>query len=73
MKVTVLLSDDLVKEVEQLSHGKDITECITIALREWVAREEASAMTGDVIHNPLSFIDGFSAEKVRQLNRGKRQ
>jgi hypothetical protein len=35
MKVTVLLPDDLIKNVQELTHGKNITDSLLIALKEW--------------------------------------
>lgn len=40
MKVTALISDELIEEVKRLTEGKNITESITIALREWVETQK---------------------------------
>ncbi|MCB1604557.1 MAG: type II toxin-antitoxin system VapB family antitoxin [Gammaproteobacteria bacterium] len=40
MKVTALISDELIEEVKRLTEGKNITESITIALREWVENQK---------------------------------
>ena len=36
MKVTAILPDKLILDVKKLSHGKNITESLKIALIEWV-------------------------------------
>jgi len=36
MKVTALIPDDLVNEVKDLTHGKNITESLIFALSEWI-------------------------------------
>lgn len=69
MKVTALLSEDLIEEVKKLSGGKNITESITIALREWVAQKKIEEVTGFVTAEPLAFYGNFSAQSVRDLNR----
>ncbi|CAD5270942.1 MULTISPECIES: DUF2191 domain-containing protein [unclassified Imperialibacter] len=69
MKVTALISNDLIDEVKKFSHGKNITESITIALKEWVAQKKIEEVTHLVTEAPLAFQSNFSAEKARKLNR----
>ena len=69
MKVTALISDDLISEVQLLSGGKNITESITLALKEWVAQKKIQEVTNIVVAEPLTFYGSYSAETVRNLNR----
>ena len=69
MKVTAIIEDDLVNEVINLSHGKNITESLTIALKEWTDLQHISSLNKKVRLKPLQFQDGFTAEKIRKLNR----
>jgi VCBS repeat-containing protein len=69
MKVTALLPDDIVEEVKKLSGGKNITESLTIALQDYIARQKIRKAIQKVKDKPLQFKDGFTAEKVRSLNR----
>jgi len=69
MKVTALLPDDIVQEVKKLSGGKNITESILIALREYIAQHRIKKSIQRVKDKPLQFRDGYTAEKVRNLNR----
>jgi hypothetical protein len=69
MKVTALLPDDIIQEVKKLSGGKNITESILIALQDYIARQKIRKSIQKVKEKPLQFKDGFTAEKVRSLNR----
>ncbi len=72
MKVTAIINDDLVKSVVNLSLSKNITEGIVIALEDYVYRKKIEQLINDVDQEPLKFQEGFSAEKVRELNRKNR-
>jgi hypothetical protein len=69
MKVTALIPDDLVTEVKDLSHGKNITESLVIALQEWSSIQKLKSLNERVRRRPLAFRKGFSAQKIRALNR----
>ena len=69
MKVTALLPDDLIQEVKKLSGGKNITESILIALQDYIAQQRIRKAMQKIKDKPLQFREGFSAEKVRSLNR----
>lgn len=69
MKVTALLPDDLVQEVRKLTGGRNITESILIAMKDYIARQKIRKAIEKVREKPLQFREGFTAEKVRSLNR----
>jgi hypothetical protein len=69
MKVSALIPDDLMYKVQKLSGGENKTECIIVALEEWVAIKELKKLNEKVRKDPLEFIDGYSARSVRELNR----
>lgn len=69
MKVTALLPDEVVREVSQTAHGKNLTESLVIALKEWLALKKLSRLNEKIIKQPLKFQADFSAEKIRSLNR----
>lgn len=69
MKVTVLIPDSLISDVKTLSSGKNITESLIIALEEWTAIQKLKSLNSAVKHSPLSFREGFTANKVRKVNR----
>lgn len=69
MKVTALLPDALVQEVNQTARGKTLTESLLVALKEWLALKKLSRLHEKVSREPLKFQSAFSASKVRSLNR----
>jgi hypothetical protein len=69
MKVTALIPDDLINEVKELSHGKNITESLIFALREWSRLQKLKNLKEKIKVNPLSFSDNFSAHNIREINR----
>jgi hypothetical protein len=69
MKVTALIPDDLVSEVTELAHGKNLTDSLIKALREWSAIRKTQHLRLDVINKPISFHKGFSSACVRELSR----
>jgi hypothetical protein len=69
MKVTALLPDDIVEEVKKLSGGKNITESLLIALEDYISRQKIRKAIQKIKEKPLQFKEGYSAEKVRSINR----
>lgn len=69
MKVTALIPDDLINEVKDLAHGKNITESLIVALREWSSIQKIKLLKEKLRENPLSFKKDFSARKIREINR----
>ncbi|HMV44173.1 MAG TPA: DUF2191 domain-containing protein [Leptospiraceae bacterium] len=72
MKVTAILPDQLINDVKEFSGGKNITESIEKALSEWIKLAKLKRLNKTIQEKPLSFRDGFSAEKVRKLNRSNK-
>jgi hypothetical protein len=69
MKVTAILPDDLVADVQKYSGGKNITDSLSLALTEWLRLAKVRKLNQKLEKNPLKFQEGFSAQKVRALNR----
>lgn len=68
MKVTALISDELIKKVMETSGGKNITESITIALQEYVNQKQVNYLMNEVEQEPLTFNED-AAPYIRSLNR----
>lgn len=68
MKVTALINDDLIKQVIEVSGGKNITESITIALNEYLKQKKVSYLMDDVEKEPFMFNED-AAPYIRSLNR----
>jgi hypothetical protein len=71
MKVTALIPDELVQEINTLAHGKNLTESLVIALREWRSIQKMRILKQKIKKSPLVFKNSFSAEKIRSLNRNR--
>lgn len=69
MKVTAILPDDLVSDVQKLSGGKNITDSLQKALSEWTKVAKLKKLNEKVQKKPVEFKSGFSASRVRNLNR----
>ena len=65
MKVTAIIPDELVNEAKVLSHARNITETMIIALNSYVALEKLKAMGNAINNKPLQFR--YTAEEIREL------
>lgn len=72
MKVTAILPDELISDVKELTGGKNITDSIEKALSEWIKLAKLKKLNQMVMNSPLVFSDGFTAEKVRKMNRSRK-
>lgn len=69
MKVTALIPDDLISDVRELSEGKNLTESLIRALKEWTSLQHLRILKNKVRKEPLEFASGFSAQHIREINR----
>lgn len=69
MKVTALIPDEIIREVSQEAKGKTLTESLMVALREWIQLRKIGSLNKQIQNRPLEFQKGFSAARVRALNR----
>lgn len=69
MKVTALLDDNLIQELIALTGGKNITDSLRIAIKDWIRREKLKRVADDIVKKPFEFNDEFSAEDIRDINR----
>lgn len=69
MKVTAILPDQLVLQVQKETKGKNITQSLSIALSEWLQIRKTSKLVARIKKEPLVFSGGFSHSTIRDLNR----
>ncbi len=69
MKVTAILPDQLIADVQRHTGGKTITESLHIALASWVKNQNILELDRKVKEWPAEFAEGFDAQKLRELNR----
>ncbi len=69
MKVTALVPDALIKEVRTRAGARTTTECVIVALEEWVAARRLAELIGELEKRPLKFQARFSSDSVRSQSR----
>ena len=69
MKVTAILPDDLINKIKHYSKGKNITESLIIALKDWIALQRIKELNKKIKKEPLKFKRDFSAAKIRSINK----
>ncbi|MBN1790262.1 MAG: hypothetical protein JW830_07185 [Bacteroidales bacterium] len=69
MKVTALLPDDLIRDVQKYSEGKNITDSLIKALNDWLYIKRLEKLNQELQNEPLQFKEGFSAEYIRKINK----
>lgn len=69
MKVTALIPDELVMDVKTFAQGETLTDSLIFALEEWTKLEKIKELNQELIKMPFKFKKGFTAQKVRNLNR----
>ena len=71
IKVTCLITGEFIIEVTQYAGGKNLTESLIAALKEWVSLRKIKDLNKQVKKKPLQFVDDFSADTVRSINRNQ--
>jgi len=69
MKVTALIPDHIIEDLKAHSQGKNLTECLMIALEDWINTQKIKALNKQITKEPFKFLSDFSAENVRSINR----
>jgi hypothetical protein len=67
MKVTAIIPDEIISDVQEYTKGKNITDSITKALSDWLYIKRIQKLNREVREKPLQFLDGFSIEKLREI------
>ena len=65
MKVTAIIPDDIVGDVQKYSGGMNITDSINMALKDWLYVKRIASLNEEVAQNPLCFKDNFSINEIR--------
>jgi len=66
MKVTAIIPEELLEEVQKYSGGKNITDSIIRALKDWLYMKRIKSLNEDLSRNPLCFHDRFKIEELRK-------
>jgi len=65
MKITALIPDEIIKDVQEYTEGKNITDSLIKALSDWLYIKRIQKLNDNLRKEPLQFIDGFNAESIR--------
>ncbi len=68
-KITALMPKDLIAHLREATHAQTMTEALIIAASDWVYRYKTREFTEKLRKKPFHFRKGYSAEKIRALNR----
>lgn len=71
-KVTALIPDEILKQVQEAAPAKTLTESLITALKEWIYSNEIKKLNKSIKEKPLKFKSGFTAQNARELSRRKR-
>jgi hypothetical protein len=69
MKVTALIPDEIINDVQEFTNGKNITESLIKALSDWLYIKRIQKLNSEVKNEPLKFAEGYNAYEVRKLNK----
>ena len=68
MKVTAIISDDLINNVKAYTRSSTVTEAITIALKDWLDIYNIKELNDKISRSPIDIKNG---QKIRDVNRLK--
>ena len=69
MKVTAIIPDEIIKDVQKFTEGKNITDSLIKALNDWLYAKRIENLNEKLTQNPVQFLEGYSAEGIRNLNK----
>jgi hypothetical protein len=69
VKITALIPDKLIKELHGFAKGRNLTESLVKAPSEWNQQQKIKDLNRSVRVRPLAFANGYSASRVRVVNR----
>ncbi|MFD2202501.1 type II toxin-antitoxin system VapB family antitoxin [Shivajiella indica] len=67
MKVTAIISKELIDEAMELSKADTITEALKVALVSYIRSQKIKQIGATIVSEPLEFK--YSAQELRDLNR----
>lgn len=71
MKITAIIPDEIIADVQKYTGGKNITDSLIKALNDWLYTRRINDLDQMLVEEPLEFKDGYSASKVRKLSNRK--
>ena len=71
MKVTAIIPDEIIADVQKYTGGKNITDSLIKALNDWLYTRRIKDLDQMLVEEPLEFREGYSASRVRNLSNRK--
>lgn len=71
MKITAIIPDEIIADVQKYTGGKNITDSLIKALNDWLYTRRISDLDQMLVEEPLEFREGYSASRVRNLSNRK--
>jgi hypothetical protein len=71
MKVTAIIPDEIVADIQEYTEGKNITDSLIKALSDWLYIKRIQKLNSEIKKEPLQFADGFNVDRLRELNNRK--
>jgi hypothetical protein len=68
MKVTAIIPDEIINDVQEYTEGKNITDSIVKALSDWLYIKRIQKLNNELKNEPLQFAEGFNAYNARKQN-----
>ena len=68
MKVTAIIPDEIISDVQKFTEGRNITDSLIKALNDWLYAKRIENLHKELSNNPVQFKEGFSAESIRKRN-----
>ena len=65
MKITALIPDEIIIDVQEYTAGKNVTESLIRALSDWLYIKRIEKLNAEIRKEPLEFLDGFNIETLR--------
>ena len=67
MKVTAIIPDEIVNDIQEFTEGKNVTDSLIKALEDWLYIKRIQKLNSIVRKDPLQFVEGFNVESLRNL------
>ena len=68
MKVTAIIPDDIIRDVQSFTEGKNITDSLIKALNDWLYAKRIEKLNNELSKKPVRFNERFTADGIRKLN-----
>ena len=68
MKVTAIIPDEIIMDVQKFTEGKNITDSLIKALNDWLYQKRIVELSEKLNRSPIQFKEGFTADGIRKLN-----